>query len=95
MYSVFDDKNLNCKSLIVTVVDNPWTKRLFDEPELIVIKVIVSLVTNVQAVFTPPTTQDDDGSNAEALIKFSQVYIFKDDPICVAYVGVTTKVMLL
>ncbi len=70
MYSLFEDKNLNCKSLIVTVVAVLWGKRLFDEPELIAIKVIVSLVSNVQLLLTPPTKQETEGLNDGAFIKF-------------------------
>lgn len=95
MYSVFEDKNLNCKSLIVTVVAVDCGKRLFDEPELIVIKVIVSFVNKEQLLLTPPTKHDTEGLNDEAAIKFSHVYIFKDDPISVAKAGFTTNVTLL
>ena len=55
---------------MVTVVTVLWGKRLFDEPELIVIKVIVSLVYNVQLLLTPPTKQETEGLNDGAFIKF-------------------------
>ena len=47
--------------------------KLFDVPELIVIKVIVSFVVIVQVLLTPPIVHDVAPFQDTAFIKFSHV----------------------
>lgn len=96
MCSVFEDKYKNCKSLIVTFVDVVLGKRLFDEPELIVIKVSEEFVRIVQVFGTPPTRQDAEGLKEGAAMRFSHVYICKEAPFAVGIdEGVTKKEIVL
>lgn len=73
MNSVFEDTYLNCKSLITTDVATLMGNRLFDEPELIVIKVVVSFVVSEQVLLTPATKHETALLKDDALMRFSHV----------------------
>ncbi len=68
---------------------------MFDEPELIVIKLIVSFVSTEQLLLTPFTKHDTAELNDADFIKFSQVYILREEPISVANEGVTVNFNIL
>lgn len=70
MYSVFVERYLKLKSLTLTVVGRFHTNRLLDEPELILIRVTVSLVVMEQVLTTLLTKQEVAAKNVAALIRF-------------------------
>lgn len=79
----------------MTVVATLIKNKLFEDPEFIVITVIVSLVVMEHPRLTPSTKHETTPLNDGARITFSHVKTLNDEPICVANVGVTTNVMLL
>lgn len=70
MYSVFEERYLKLKSLTLTVVGRFHINRLLDEPELILIRVTVSLVVMEQVLTTLLTKHDVAAENVAALIRF-------------------------
>ena len=70
MNSVWDDKNLNFKFLMTTVTGVFCTNKLFDEPESIVIRVMVSLVVREHGLLVESTLHEVESSHKVSLMRF-------------------------